>query len=121
MPKIDIEKTKKYYEVHKPCDCYYCKNYISKIKEAYPLICKYLESIGIDPLKPFELLAFDFEDRIEYICQYVVFGECNKKDGEIITSINDINICINNTNHPNTDILDKHFVIDFGPIYLAYN
>ena len=121
MNNINIEKTKKYYDGYDSCDCAYCKNFSLKIRKVYPLICEKLESMGIDPAKPFELCPIEFENIIEYSCQYVVFGECCKQDGEVLTTIDDINIWINNTHHPNTNILENHFVIEFGPIYLEKN
>lgn len=68
-------------------------------------------------MKPFELIPItdDDSDTIEYICQYVVMGKCNQK---VLTSINGIDITLNESNHPATNIKEDHFVIDFGPISL---
>ena len=54
---INVEQTKKYYKDIKQedlCDCNYCKNYYLQVKDAYPKVAEFLDSIGIDIEKPFE-------------------------------------------------------------------
>ena len=55
---IDIEQTRQYYTEIKTedlCDCDYCKNYYLQVKEAYPLVADYLNELGVDIEKPFEI------------------------------------------------------------------
>lgn len=112
---IDIEKTELYYQSCEVCSCSDYKNYCSQIKLKYPMICAYLESLGINPEKPFELITIDDNknDTIDYICQYIVFGTY---DSKVLSEIDGVVISINENNHPDTLIEEEHFVIDFGPI-----
>ena len=112
---IDKEKTEIYYQNCEVCSCSNCKNFYSQIKELYPNICIYLESLGIDPEKPFELIPIDDENKetIDYICLYVIYGTYENK---VLNTIDGVDISINENNHPDTLIDEEHFVIDFGPI-----
>ncbi len=112
---INIEKTKIYYQNCEVCSCSDCKNYCSQIKLKYPMLCEYLESLGINPEKPFELIPIDDEknDTIDYICQYIIFGTYENK---VLSEIDGVVISINENNHPYTLLEEDHFVIDFGPI-----
>ncbi len=120
---MDINKSKtiEYYDNYNPCRCSNCRNYYKQIKEIYPEICEYLETLGIDPLKPFELVSLLDEKTNEIVyfdCIYIVYGKC---DEEEIATINNIDITLNKENHPDTLIEEDHFVIDFGPIKLKNN
>lgn len=45
---INVEQTKKYYKDIKQedlCDCNYCKNYYLQVKDAYPKVAEFLDSI----------------------------------------------------------------------------
>lgn len=116
----DIARNKQYYisEKAEPCDCAYCKNYCGKIRAAYPRIAGYLDSIGVDIEKPLELI-FSEDDLNRtvcyYGCQYVVFGTC---DDKFHIAIDGISFIKNIDCHPNTDIEEEHFVLDFGEIIL---
>ncbi len=113
---INKEKTTEYYKTYKPCSCYDCRNYCEQIKEVYPEVCVLLESFGIDPLKPFELIPFDKDKNIEYVgCMYVVFGII---EDNYSNKIKDVKFQINKVHHPYTGINEEHFVLDFGTIIL---
>lgn len=54
--KIDIEKNKRYYENYSPCNCGDCRFFIKHIENEQPELCAYLRTLGVDPLKPYELM-----------------------------------------------------------------
>ena len=118
---IDYENSKEYYENYTPCDCELCNNYYSHVIDAYPKIKEYLESIGVDILKPFELSPIEDEEeqKIEYSgCQYVVFGEC---EDNFKLEIDGIEFFNNIDTHPSDEeIIERHFIIDLGPIVLKW-
>lgn len=116
--KINLEKTGEFYMSNDslPCHCKYCKNYYDNIQSMYPEICSYLDSLGIDVMRPWELSPGEPDENniIEYICQYVVFGDCKE---DYSHKINDVEFYISKT-YPSTNIDDNHFVIEFYPVYL---
>ena len=111
---INVEQTKKYYKDIKQedlCDCNYCKNYYLQVKDAYPKVAEFLDSIGIDIEKPFETspLEPDEHGMLEYcICQYIVIGSA---PSELSKEIENVKIDISES-HPSTDLIQEHFVID---------
>lgn len=113
---VNIEKNNEYYCSDKPelCDCDYCKKYIHNIKTTYPAIDKYLSEISIDIQKPFELGYIEHDkNTVEYLsCQYVVFGQC---EDNFSFKIDDVEFS-KSTVHPDTNITEEHFVLEFGPI-----
>lgn len=66
--RINKELTNKYFESYIPCNCGDCRYFIKHIETEKPELCKYLRTLGINPLKPFELMSVHFEKdkRIEY-------------------------------------------------------
>lgn len=120
--KADIEKTRAYYRNLGPesiCNCDYCRNYYARVKAAYPEVARYLDSLGIDIEKPFELFLPDEDEGgyLEYpICQYVVFGtypeDYSHQIGDVTFGRSDC--------HPRTKIDEEHFVLDFYPIRLPF-
>lgn len=111
---LDKEKTIEFYNQYTPCDCFECNNYYEQIQTYYPKLCDYLSSLGVNPLKPFELVSYRKENMIEYdICMYAVYGKCEEME---IATIDGIQINLNKENHP--VISDEYFIIDFGPIEL---
>lgn len=118
---MNIEATRTYYEnmlLTDLCDCNYCQNYIKEIKKTYPLVANYLEAIGVNIEKPFETMPLEPDNnKIEYIAaQYIVFGDFeNFKE----TTISNVSIQIANS-YPNTNINEKHFVIEISPIILNW-
>ncbi len=115
---VNSEKNIKYYRSDKikQCGCDFCKNYIKNIKTTYPSIDKYLSELGVDIQKPFELSYIELDkDTVEYLaCQYVVFGQC--KD-DFSCTIEDVKFC-KSTIHPDTNITEEHFVLEFGSIIM---
>lgn len=76
--QINKELTNKYYENYIPFNCGDCRYFIKHIETEKPELSEYLRTLGINPLKPFELMSVYFEKdkRIEYFdCAYVVFGK----------------------------------------------
>lgn len=111
---FDKEKTIEFYNNYTPCDCFECNNYYEQIKIKYPKLCEYLHSLGVDSLKPFELVSYRKENMIEYAtCMYAVYGKC---EDSVITTIDGFQINLNKDFHPH--ISDEYFIIDFGPIEL---
>lgn len=118
---VNMSKTQAYYlsEKSEPCKCGDCQNYIHQIKQKYPNIANYLASMNIDVLRPFELMSTELNDNeIEYsLCQYVVYGNCEE----------DYSIWIDNVQfgksacHPSTNIVEEHFILEFGPLVLGRN
>jgi hypothetical protein len=115
---IDAEKTKLFYEKFEPCLCGDCTYYYNHFQEEQPEICKFLESLGVNPVKPFELISlfFQSEQKMEYCnCMYVVFGSI---EGEYEKEINGIKIKANNDCFPDTQIDEDHFLLNFGPVIM---
>ena len=120
--KPDLEKTRAYYRNLSPediCDCAYCQNYCARVKAAYPEVARYLDSLGVDIEKPFEIfLPVPMADgALEYsICQYIVFGSCPE---DFTHQIGDVTFGCSDC-HPDTKIDEEHFVLDFYPIHLPF-
>lgn len=120
--KPNIEKTRAYYRALGPeniCDCAYCRNYCARVKAAYPEVARYLDSLGVDIEKPFELFLPepDGDRGLEYpVCQYIVFGTCPEdfthRIGEVSFGRSDC--------HPSTKVEEEHFVLDLYPIHLPF-
>ena len=120
--QLDLEKTIVYYRNLDPenlCGCTYCRNYCARVKAAYPEVARYLDSLGVDIEKPFEIfLPEPIEDGyLEYgICQYIVFGICPEdfthRIGNVTFGCSDC--------HPDTKIEEDHFVLDIYPIRLPF-
>ena len=121
--KVNVLKTKSYYQSlseNMLCDCAYCQNYTMQVKSEYPRISAYLEALGIDIEKPFELMFFEPDDigMLDYLgCQYVVFGNC---DDDYFDKIGHVEFR-KAPSHPSTGIADEHFILEFYPITLKYN
>ena len=119
--KIDIEKTKEFYNslgYDELCNCDYCKNYYEKIKETYPEIATCLSKFGIDIAKPYEISSLEPENGnlIYSVCQYIVFGNC---EDDFCEKVGDIKFK-KSENYPNINIEDEHFVLDIFGIKLTY-
>ena len=113
---MDIERTRQYYAnlgEKDLCQCAYCRNYANGIKAALPALTAYLNHLGVDIEKPFEVLPLDEStDYMEYLgVQYVVIG--NAKDFEK-TTVGDMEV-IKTDSHPATGICEEHFVIEIIP------
>ncbi len=115
-----IKKTKKFYE-NLPedfvCSCGYCENYVKNIRSSYPDLSKELMLMGIDIEKPFECYSIDQNpDEIRYNAQYIVIGK--KKDFKM-KRFKKYNVEITE-NHPNTEIKEKHYVIEIFDLVLPF-
>lgn len=118
--KVNLDKNKKYYSKTdlEICDCNFCEIYKNKIKKLYPNINRFLDKFNIDISKPFELTYFEYEDRVEYYCQYVCFGNCSN---DFSFKIDDIEFTKNIDSHPDTKIKEEHFVLEFGKVIIQIN
>ena len=121
--EINVPKTKEYYRTLSEdllCKCAYCQSYTMQVKSAYPRISAYLDTLGIDIEKPFELMFFepDKNGMLDYLgCQYIVFGSC---DDDYYDEIDHVEFR-RAPSHPSTGISEEHFVLEFYPITLKYD
>lgn len=116
--KVNVEENKNYYSKDlELCNCGYCENYYKKIKKTYPKVSKYLENLGIDIEKPFELSYLEpLNGKLEYIsCEYVSFGSI---DENYKYKIGDVRFR-KSEYHPTTGIKEAHFILEFGPVLLS--
>ncbi len=120
MP-VNKEATIQYYEKYTPCNCGDCKYFIEHIEKKQPDICEYLKKLGIDPLKPYELMSIhtEKEKRIEYIdCAYLIIGNIDK---EVEQEINGMKVAFRlKDGYPTENISDDYYFISFGPISMSY-
>ena len=78
--RVDIEKTKAYYSALREedlCDCEDCRYYRAHVRQAFPKIADYFDSLGMDIAKPFHVsyVELEKENKILYMaCCYVAFG-----------------------------------------------
>ena len=80
---VDIEQTKAFYNSERvvtpgqTCDCYGCRNFDKAILAASPAVLAFLESLGIDPRKPHEVIPlgdFTSGETCKYDGWYHVVG-----------------------------------------------
>ncbi len=72
---VDVKKTKEYYKKHSVCDCIYCRNYYTQIKNKFPKFNSFLSEFGIDISKPDEITSVEMDYYIDYISvDYTVCG-----------------------------------------------
>ena len=82
--KADTEKTRAYYRnlsLESICNCDYCRNYCARVKEGYPEVAWYLDSLGVDIEKPFETMPLETDENgyLEYcVCQYVILAAARR-------------------------------------------
>lgn len=116
LEPLDIERTKKYYArltEDDLCQCEYCRTYVREIGAAMPRLKAYLDQLGVDIEKPFEVLPLDeTADSMEYLgVQYVVIGSADDFEE---TAVEDMDVFVTGS-HPMTDIAEEHFVIEIVP------
>lgn len=119
---MDIEKTRQYYNQlteEDICDCAYCRNYVKEIRAAYTDLSGYLDELGADIEKPFEVIPVGPANGMMFYSgvQYVILGLA---DDFRETAIGDVRVVITNS-HPMTGIKENHFVIEISPVYLKWN
>lgn len=107
--KIDVEKTKEYYDsitVEEGCDCDYCKNYIKNCKTFSQEVLDFYTMLGIDPQKEGEFMEFETDtDEHLYMGFYHLVGEIIKKPSK--KKWDDLNIIrVDNMKFTFTDELD---------------
>lgn len=114
---INQELTQKYYANYNECKCIACKKFYKEFPKKYPDICSYLESLGINPLKPLELISVYNSElkRMEYhVCLYAVVGYL---DEDFNVEINNLKITENLNNHHFINYDESMTILDFGPVY----
>ena len=116
LEPMDIERTKEYYArltEDDLCQCEYCRTYVRKIGAAMPHLKAYLDRLGVDIEKPFEVLPLDeTADSMEYLgVQYVVIGSAEDFEE---TAVENMDVFVTDS-HPMTDIAEEHFVIEIVP------
>ena len=117
--QINKELMVKFYNEFIPCDCGDCKFFIKNILSVQPKVCEYLSSIGINPLKPYELMSvYNHKQQvIDYFdCAYVVFG---KLEEEISFTIDGIDIFSSlKEKYPLLDTDQEYFIVSVGKIIM---
>lgn len=117
---MNRNRTVRYYEnlgEEDLCTCDSCRRWRKKIRNAYPKIAVYLDSLGADIAKPHEVWAveYDEEGTLMYMdAQFVIFGN---KDGFSECTIDDIKIRLAES-YPPTGIKEEHYVIEMDPFFL---
>ena len=93
---IDLEKTRAYYSALREeelCHCEDCRYYRAHVRQAFPKIADYFDSLGMDIAKPFHVsyVELEKESKMLYIaCCYIAFGDCGLDfsqtiDGAVLT------------------------------------
>ena len=118
---MNIYKTKEFYKgfcADDTCQCTYCQNYIKQIKLAYPEVADYLQTIGVNIERPYEIFSLEPESGyLDYIAAlYIVMGT---KEDFRDKFINGVSISIEES-HPAMTIIEEHFVISICPIKLKW-
>lgn len=114
---INKNNTMLFYATYVPCRCGNCEVYYQNIEKLHPEICEYLKKLGVDPLKPIDLLSINLDGQsIEFTsCQYVVFGtieeDYKKEIGGIIIKKDNYKPYLRTDN--------DYFVISFGTIKIS--
>ena len=116
LETMDINRTKAYYAGltgDDLCQCEYCRTYVREIRSALPRLAEYLERLGVDIEKPFEVIPLDeTAEYMEYMAvQYVVIGSAEDFEE---TAVEDMDVFVTDS-HPMTDIAEEHFVIEIVP------
>lgn len=109
--KIDVEKTKEYYDsitVEDGCDCDYCKNYIKACETFSKEVTDFYTMLGIEPRKEGEFMEFETDtDKHLYMGFYHLVGEIVKRPNKGADKWDDANIIkIGNVKFTFTDKLD---------------
>jgi len=111
--KIDVEKTKEYYNsitVEEGYDCDYCKNYIMNCKTFSKEVMDFYTILGIDPRKEGEFMEYETDINTNehlYMGLYHLVGKIVKRPSAGIRKWDDLNIIgIDNVKFIFTDELD---------------
>ena len=121
--RVDIEKTKAYYSALREeelCDCEGCQYYRAHIRQAFPIIADYFDSLGMDIAKPFHVSYVELkkENKMLYIaCCYVAFGDCGLDfrqmiDGAVLTCAG---AC------PDSGVEDAHIELAIETLTMPYH
>lgn len=116
---MNVEKTRQFYKDYDDlCDCAYCKNYMKEVKIVYPNLDAYLDKLGIDIEKPWEILPGEvIGGMVEYLgVQYILIG--NKSDF-IKAKLGGIKIHLAKS-FPDPGLDCEYYVIEIHPIKLKW-
>lgn len=121
--RVDIEKTKVYYSALREedlCDCEGCQYYRAHVRQAFPIIADYFDSLGMDIAKPFHVsyVELEKENKMLYMaCCYVAFGECGLDfsqtfDGAVLTRAG---AC------PDSGVEEPHIELEIEELTMRYS
>ena len=119
---MDAEKTRAFYSRlngEDICDCAYCRNYVRRIRAAYPELADHLSRLGVDIEKPLETMPLEPDEagELEYAGpQYIV---CGTPEDFAETEIGSVHVMIAGS-YPSTGVEEPHFVIELYPIRLKW-
>ena len=121
--RVDVEKTKAYYSAFREedlCDCEGCRYYRAHVRQAFPIIADYFDSLGMDIEKPFSVsyVEMEKESKMLYMaCCYVAFGDCGLDfrqmiDGAVLTRAG---AC------PDSGVEDAHIELAIETLTMPYH
>ena len=119
--RMDKERTRAYYAALGPedlCSCAACRNFSSRVREAYPDSAAFLDGMGADIAKPHESWSLELrEGELEYPeVQYVILGSVGDFRP---TEISGVRFGLADA-WPPTGLEEPHFVIEAGPFRLEW-
>ena len=120
--RVDIEKMKAYYTALREeelCDCEGCQYYRAHVRQAFPKIADYFDSLGMDIAKPFHVsyVELEKESKMLYIaCCYIAFGDCGLDfsqtiDGAVLTCAG---AC------PDSGVEEPHIELEIQELTMCY-
>lgn len=119
---VNIKVTADYYKSNSLCECSDCKKYYSLSKDKFPLLDKFLSSLGVDISRPDELGADSNENGTDYhFVSYTVAGAilgAEKYEIGFIDNGTQMKIIIDKTSVPNTLEIDEFFTITVYGMHL---
>ena len=121
--RVDAEKTRAFYRALREeelCDCEGCQYYRAHVRQAFPKIADYFDSLGMDIAKPFHVsyVELEKENKMLYMaCCYVAFGECGLDfrqmiDGAVLTRAG---AC------PDSGVEDAHIELAIETLTMPYH
>lgn len=119
---VDINVTTDYYKSNSLCECSDCQKYYSLSKDKFPLLDRFLSSLGVDISRPDELSADSNENGTDYhFASYTVAGailSAEKYEIGFLDNGMQINIIIDKTSVPNTLESEEFFTVTVYGIHL---
>ena len=116
---MDRERTRQYYAAMTEediCQCDYCRTYAKRIRDALPEMASYLQSLGVDIEKPFEVIPL-YEEEGEMLYTGAQYLVCGSPDDFSEARINGVSVVVTDS-HPVSDLQEEHFVIEIQADHL---